>query len=315
MIGPAIKKYAKTRGLNITKDVAYGYIDGYLVTLIDGWDVKKASFSCTLTDEAIAFFDDMLSDKSCKKTYKIESYEIDKYGLSIIFFDIPGTMDKVVALVENLIGLFRKHAIPCGDVCPHCGEKIEPDDENRIVLNNEFAHRVHFNCACRMVALSELEELIRKDDKKSLILGIIGALLGAVVGSIPVVVAYCFELYFPFLCFFTGVGAKLGYDLFKGKIGAPKLITVFAMAPIGSALAIFLAYVVSFLVNVQTPGNPIVEAVLSFKYAITRLTPTGIAYLIDWGIAVFVAFLGAYIFLKKSNQDDKKKVVKVKILE
>lgn len=315
MIGPAIKKYAKSRGLKITKDVAYGYIDGYLVTLIDGWDIKKATFSCSLTDDAIIFLDSMLSEKSCKKTYKIDSYEIDNYGLSIAFLDIPGTMDKVIALVENLIGIFRKHAIPCGDVCPFCERTIEPDDVSSIVLDNEFAHRVHRACAKKMTDLSALDELVNKMDGKSLILGVIGALLGAVVGSIPVIVAYCYSFYFPFLCFFVGVGAKFGYDLFKGKTGAAKIITVFAMAPIGSALSMFFSYIACFLVNIKTPDNPIVEAVLSFNYSMTRLTPTGIAYISDWGIAVLVAFLGGYIFLKKSNQKDKKKRYKVKILE
>ncbi len=315
MIGPGIKKYAQEKGMKITKDVAYGYIGGYLVTLIDGWDIKKASISCYLTDEAINFLDTVLSDKGYEKTYKIDGYEIDNYGVSIVFTDTIGTMERVIGCVENFIGILCQNGIPCGGVCPYCQKAFEPEEETKIVLEDEFAYRVHSACGEQMAKFADFEANTRKRDKKPLITGILGAFLGCLIGTIPTIIAYYFGWYFSALSFFVGVGAKFGYDIAKGKLGAAKLVTVFSFSVVGSAFAIFFSYVATFIAHMKGLDNILTEAALSFIYSITRLTPVGISYIIDFGIAVLMAFAGAYIFLKKSHEDDKKKIFKAKILE
>lgn len=54
--------------------------------------------------------------------------------------------------------------------------------------------------------------------KKSYFKGIVGALLGGVVASIPWVLLYVYgNMIFSFLAYFVAIAALKGYQLFKGK--------------------------------------------------------------------------------------------------
>ncbi len=58
-----------------------------------------------------------------------------------------------------------------------------------------------------------------KNDNKSIILGIIGAVIGAAVATIPWVLMYVYgEMILSLLAILIAVGALFGYQLFKGKV-------------------------------------------------------------------------------------------------
>ena len=68
MVGSAIKKYAKEKGLKVANGVAYGVVDGYMITLTDGYNIKTLSVSGAITDDIAARLESKFQDK---KFYKI----------------------------------------------------------------------------------------------------------------------------------------------------------------------------------------------------------------------------------------------------
>jgi len=315
MIGTAIKKYAQEKGLKITKDVAYGYIDGYLVTLIDGWDTKTASFSCDLTNEAIEMLDYIFSEKTFEKKYKLVDYEIDKDGLSIVFYDTIGTMDRVAAGVEYVIDILKHNSIQGDGICTCCGEPLKPDEQTRFVLKNNVVYKVHVPCADMLARYGAFAEEHRKFDKKSVVKGVVGAFLGSLIGALPMIIVCYFNKMHPILGILIGICAKYGYELFKGKVGATKIISVFSFSFIGSVLGMLLSVPAIYLSRFEDLNMNMAEALRFFVYRMMNVPGYAVSFIIDFVIVALVAFAGAYIFLKSSNEDDKRRIYKAKIIE
>ncbi len=59
----------------------------------------------------------------------------------------------------------------------------------------------------------------KQEQKKSIVLGIIGAIIGAMIATIPWVLMYVYgEMILSLLAILIAMGALMGYQLFKGKI-------------------------------------------------------------------------------------------------
>ncbi len=315
MIGTAIKKYAQIKGLKITKDVAYGYIDGYLVTLVDGWDTKTASFSCGLTNEAIEMLDYMLSEKAFEKKYKLVDYEIGRDGLTVVFYDTIGTMDRVADGVEYIIEILKHNSIPGDGICTCCGKSLNADEETKFVLKNDVVCKVHAPCGDMLARYGVFAEENRKLDKKSVVKGVLGAFLGSLIGALPMIIVCYFNKMHPILGILIGVCAKYGYELFKGKVGAAKIISVFSFSFIGSVLGMALSVPTIYLSKFEELNMNMAEALKFFAYQMINVPGYAVSFIIDFVIVALVAFAGAYIFLKSSNEDDKRKIYKSKIIE
>lgn len=315
MIGPAVKKYAMTKGWKITKDVAYGYINGYMVTLVDGWDIKKAAFSCELTDETKEILAKVLSDKIFRRNYKIIDFYYEVSGIIIVFDDTFFAMKKVVAFLEVFADILKRNLIPGDGLCTCCGEYIDAGSDYAVILENECVHKVHGNCATMMYKITDFENSNYNKKKKPLIMGAIGAFLGCLIGTVPMVVASFFGGFYPFLGVFIGICAKYGYELFKGKVGGAKIITGFTFGFIGSAFGIFLTIVARVLLHFEEINMTFVDALEFYVHALINTPGTGIGYVLDFGLTALTSFVGAYFPLKKSHEEDKRDMLVVKIFE
>ena len=59
----------------------------------------------------------------------------------------------------------------------------------------------------------------KQEQKKSIVFGIIGAIIGAMIATIPWVLMYVYgEMILSLLAILIAMGALMGYQLFKGKI-------------------------------------------------------------------------------------------------
>lgn len=73
-ISPSLKKYAKEKEMKISKGFVYGEIDGYMITVAEGCDIKILSISCkTCGNEKLAEY---LEGLNLKKDYYIRDYKI-----------------------------------------------------------------------------------------------------------------------------------------------------------------------------------------------------------------------------------------------
>ena len=80
--------------------------------------------------------------------------------------------------------------------------------------------------------------LIEDEQKrKSILLGIVGALVGAVVGSIPWMIAFNFNWFIGILGAFIGVCAMKGYEILRGPEGKVKIVVIVTISLIVVVLA------------------------------------------------------------------------------
>ena len=65
----------------------------------------------------------------------------------------------------------------------------------------------------------ETENSVKPENNNGYLLGILGAILGGLVASLPWIIMYVYlEMMWSFMAFLIGYGAFLGYKLFKGKM-------------------------------------------------------------------------------------------------
>ena len=111
----------------------------------------------------------------------------------------------------------------------------------------------------------EKVESIKPEKKQSYLLGILGALLGGLIASIPWIVMYVYlEMMWSFLAFIIGYGAFLGYKKFNGKmdIKVPYIIGIISII-----VVIFTTlYVIPTLLIIKEGITPSME-VISFLYS------------------------------------------------
>lgn len=91
-----------------------------------------------------------------------------------------------------------------------------------------------------------------KSDNKSVVLGIIGAVIGAAVATIPWVLMYVYgEMILSLLAILIAAGALVGYQLFKGKVTKHLPIII---AVISLVMVIFATLVVIPLLLIGKEG-------------------------------------------------------------
>lgn len=111
----------------------------------------------------------------------------------------------------------------------------------------------------------ETENSIKLENNNGYILGILGAVLGGLVASLPWIIMYVYlEMMWSFMAFLIGYGAFLGYKLFKGKmdIKVPYIIGIISLVVI-----IFTTlYVIPSLLVIKEGVTPSFE-VLKLLYS------------------------------------------------
>lgn len=111
----------------------------------------------------------------------------------------------------------------------------------------------------------ETENSVKPENNNGYLLGILGAILGGLVASLPWIIMYVYlEMMWSFMAFLIGYGAFLGYKLFKGKmdIKVPYIIGIVSLVVI-----IFTTlYVIPSLLVIKEGVTPSFE-VLKLLYS------------------------------------------------
>ncbi len=137
---------------------------------------------------------------------------------------------------------------------------------------------------------------IEKPEPASYLLGLLGAVLGAVVGTVPWFLASTFaSLYIGWLGFLVGIAALFGYKLFHG---AKKTVYATVVIYLTSLVAVCLAFFLSNMYNLFKDAE-FAQAVS--YYGLSKLEATWIVLtdsentaivLKDLGISLVIAVLG-----------------------
>ena len=315
MVGPGLKKYAEEKGLKVSNGVAYGVIGGYMATLVDGADIKRASFSCAVTDEVAGRLKFTLDEKSFKKQYRIINVEILRESVTVVFGDTVGTMKKIAACMEVLPRKLKECGAIGDGFCTACGNNIEVTDAQNIVLINGIAHRIHTSCAGDVGQRAEFEQDAYKNEDKKLGRGISGALLGAAVGGIVWAIAYYLGWFFALIGVLIAFLAKKGYELLGGKVCKAKTVIVLLSTVFGAVFGQLLGDFVSIAMSIVGTEYTIIDVPYLYIYILTEQPDVLSSTLVNLGMGLLFALLGGYGILRKTHSEDKNATIKSTILE
>ena len=315
MVGPGLKKYAQEKGLKVSNGVAYGVINGYMATFVDGENIKKVSFSCAVTDEVAGRLRFTLDEKAFKKQYRITNVEILRESVTVVFGDTVGTMKKISACMEVLPQTLKECGAIGDGFCTACGNNIEITDAHNIALINGIAHRIHANCAGNLGQRAEMENDIYKNEEKKLGRGILGALLGAAAGGVVWAIAYYFGWFFALIGVLIAFLAKKGYELLGGKVCKAKTVIVLLSTVFGAVFGQVLGEFAAIAMGIMGTEYTIIDIPFLYLYILQNEPSALETTLANLGMGLLFALLGGYGILRKTHSEDKNATLKSTILE
>jgi len=229
MISIKLKSYAKEHGLLTNRDIVYGVIEGYHVSIDQA---SNEGHVCTLINFYIVNLDDTMKAQIDnfvqvhKDEYKIFGVTYSSNMVSFATRQIAYvTKINLDDKVRGILNLFKENLFISGCAYTNETNNIEFVYANRMIIPASESIILKF------VEKSKNQNPNNQD--KGYITGTIGALIGGIIGIIPWVV-------FAMLGYISAISGlamgwliKTGYDKGKGKTGGlqfPILVTILVIA-------------------------------------------------------------------------------------
>ena len=317
MVGSALKKYAKEKGLKVSNGVAYGLINGYMVTLYDGAGIKTLAISGAITEESSSMLENKFQDSDFRKQYRILKYTILPESLTVVFNDAIGTMKFIKGFVDIMPSLLTQSGVLGDGLCTACGNRIEQGQTHNVVLVNGVAHRIHSGCAESVTMRAEVDRDNFNREEKKIGRGVIGALLGSMLGGVVWAVAYYAGWFIALIGVLIGFLSKKGYELLGGKVCKAKTVVILLATLFGAAFGQILGDM-AWIAKETVLADPTDFTWLDVPYNYVFLF-TDSEYLgsMIWSFVqgAFFAVLGGYVIIKKSHDEDKNATLHTVTLE
>ena len=144
--------------------------------------------------------------------------------------------------------------------------------------------------------------------KKNYFTGILGALIGGIIASIPWIVVYVYlNFIYSFLAFLVAMGALYGYQLFKGKVDKklPVIITIVSLVSITIATLVIIP---SLLIVKE--GAALTIDNLKYLYSSSEFVG---AIIKDYVVSIIFTFLGISSVIKNLAFQTSQNVDNIKI--
>ncbi|GAA0177095.1 hypothetical protein SH2C18_03820 [Clostridium sediminicola] len=247
MAFPRLKQFASKMGWRIEKGIAYGEENGYLFTLIDGPGFKMFLTPLpSVTEEIKNEILDYLNEN--KKELQIHEFLFDDDVLAVKLKESfkSASVEVMNNLVSELTNFLKSKGVNGKGCCIFCGI----DNAEQTVYIDNLMFSAHDECYSREVAAMDEAAKEYDEEDKNYGSGIIGALLGGIVSSIPWVISQVyFESMAVVFAILISLGSLKAYYLFKGELGrATKWIVAFStlfsvvLAQFGVMAIIFIKY-------------------------------------------------------------------------
>lgn len=305
MVGSGLKKFATENGMKVAQGVAYGNLQGFAATMVDGPNIKVLTFTTRFaTDEQKNQLTQAVNTVDITRTYRVQKLEIGLRTIQIVFNDAVGTMKKIRAFAEWFIPLLRQYGASAWNVCSECGTEIAA---GRWVLVNGIAYYMHDACAEKVSREIEDENARQKEeDTGSYISGTVGALLGALVGSVLWALVLSAGYVASIVGFVIGWLAEKGYNLLKGKQGKGKVVILIIAVIVGVIVGNFAldAYdIMMMITSGEVEGVSIAQIPLIILYTLIDNSEYLSYTLGNIGIGLLFAGLGVFSLLRKAGQE------------
>ena len=301
MKNPQLELLAQKHNLTSFGNVFYGEINGFMTTLGLQGGFKSLSICAAFNESAEAkTFIAELNNRTTKKKWAIRTLSVSKTLIEATFLDntkdqriLDGFMQWLFYNLPNLaVGVTH---------CSNCGQ---PFGEEKAVLKqiNSAVYPFHAECAQSVEVEFENKKIAMANENKNYVTGAIGAIIGAIVGSIPWIALYCLASItpdaVPIPAWFLGLlslpiafGAKLGYELLGGKISKVKTVMIISSTLFAVAFALFLALViVSYGILQKENIAPTFENIMLLMQIAFNDDPS--VFIIDLVFALGFSFVG-----------------------
>lgn len=269
MIGSGYKKFALANGLKVSKGVGYGNLRGYWVTLCEGSGWKRmvinTKFPVPEKQDALRV---SLTQSNLSKDYRVQKLDFAVDGISVLFADTVGTMNKIEAFTDWFFPQLDAAEATKANICPVCGEVILSGGVSKLI--NDVSYHVHPACGAKLTQEVQQEEDSRRDaDTGTYEGGAVGAFLGSLLGAVLWAIVYYMGYVASLVGLAMGFLAEKGYNLLRGKQGKGKIVIlilaiIFGVA-IGTVGAILLQ-VFAMMGDGTIPGSGMSDAFKWMKF-------------------------------------------------
>ena len=305
MIGTGLRKLAQENGMKVAKGIAYGSLQGFAATMSEGSGYKQITFTTKFTDdEKRMAFISVIENSNLQKQYRVQNLGFSSRAARIIFFDNPGTMNKIREFIDWFIPLLREYGATPANICTECGCEIT---DGRWLMVNGTAYYLHAACADkarRDIAATEQAE--KEQRTGSYGLGALGAFLGAAIGAVVWAIVLNMGYLAALVGLLIGWLAEKGYTLLKGKQGKGKIAILIVAIIFGVVLGTFAADYITIvdMINAgELAGLTVADAPTFIIYLLSVDSEYLTATLGNIGLGLLFAALGVDALLKKANAE------------
>lgn len=239
MIGSYFKRLARQNNMKTKHGVAYGDFRGYAVTFRDGNGTKYIDITTSFPEFADrAALQSELRFVNLLKQYNIRELRFYDERIEIVFLDILSTRKKLSNFIDYFFPLLDRYNASKINICPRCGQEL--GYSSGWMLLDNAAYHMHDTCMDSMKMQAEREIAAEREaDGGSYLTGAIGALVGALIGAVPIATLRYFGYSEYIFGALTGLFAYLGYKIAGGKNARGKFLIVFVCSIIGILLGVF----------------------------------------------------------------------------
>ncbi len=168
MIGRRLTKFAKEHSLTVRNEIAYGYYNGYIMTINQSHYHISVSFAVRIYDTPYGRkYSDLLCDHQNKVLYSVSDIVFTDTYMEIIFNDTGNTIAKMKSCIDLLTDMMKADEITSNQVCSVCGKPIDPQvsslylyDGRALIMNDECVATINGDLARRKRKYNSLKNKI-----------------------------------------------------------------------------------------------------------------------------------------------------------
>ena len=301
MIGSGFKQLAAQYQLHVSNGIAYGSLMGYTTTLSEGAGFKRIHISTTFPQTAWkeAFYT-AVNSVDCKHSFRVTSWDIGTHGITVIFQDTVGTMDKIHAFIQWFYPLLTQYGAANASVCSRCGQQTM---DGNLYLIGDAVHYMHDSCAGQVIASVDADDSLRRQEGSgSYFTGFLGALGGALLGAVAWAVIYMAGYVASVVGLLMGWLSEKGYTLLKGKRSKPKIAILIVCVIIGVLAGNYAGLILGVhqeldgLLTLSQTAEEVTDLLINNS-------ETQGEFIGDVAIGLLFAALGVYYIFKKATQE------------